>query len=192
MSEEVIQTAIDANAEMIAEWTSLAAARGTARPPTEREVELSKRIHEYCRILAYLADRQDKVAEVSKADMRTMFPPSVLDERFRAVIYTDEYLRAAEGGGGATAEAPVDAPGEAASAAMEVEAAVPPPGPAADVPAAAPPAAEGGAGATGSAAAGDRMADDSDGSAASSEGRGGGGAAGGSSMDDALPRGPGI
>ena len=192
MSEEVIQTAIDANGEMITEWTSLAAARGTSRPPSEREVELSKRIHEYCRILAYLADRQDKVAEVSKADMRTLFPPGVLDERFRAVIYTDEYLRAAEGGVVATVDAPVDGPGEAAIAAMEVEAAVPPPPPAADEPAAAPPAAAEGGAAGASAAAGDRMTDDSDGSAVSSEGRGGGGATGGSSVDDALPRGPGI
>lgn len=47
---------------------------------------------------ASLADKIDKTADVSKDDLRTVFPAAALPEPFRAVLYTEEYLREQAGG----------------------------------------------------------------------------------------------
>lgn len=106
LDENTIQTALEENARMITEWSALVAARGGARTPEEEsararaEADLSVRVQSFCRILANLADKIDKVADVSKDDLRTVFPPSALPEHLRAVLYTEAYRREQAGRGG--------------------------------------------------------------------------------------------
>ena len=57
LDENTIQSALEENARMIAEWTALVSARGGTRTPEEEsarlraEAELSVRVQSYCRIL---------------------------------------------------------------------------------------------------------------------------------------------
>ena len=98
--EATMQSALDANAKLIKEWTDLIAGRSTLRPSEESladsvsaEDAISKRVQRNCKVLAALADKLDKATEVSKDDLRSIFPFESLDESFQAVLYTEEYLQ---------------------------------------------------------------------------------------------------